>query len=574
MILTKWLNKSLRTKMLTMFVFLTIIPLIVVSLISYQKYSNIILEREYNLADIKTVHLTREIDLLFQDFYRFTEISRLEITKNFLVNDQHTTAESNEIQEVFDFYRSSYLAGNHIFDLQIMNTEGKTISDQRGIYHRGEVAKNLLKESWQNTPKRKIELVKKNGFPALDIIKPIFNNDNSHIGWIQITIDTSAITDIINNNLLGDNSGYTILSSNNTILFQSKNLKDISTDFNSESLFELESGHFITENSFYNFNTSQLTNFKIVGVADLDEINKNTAEIKTLILITVISSISFVIGLYFFISNKLILPIRLLRDKMQQASQGDLYAKVNPHGEDELATLGDSFNRMIIKIRTLMDRSVEEQKKLKAAEFRSMQAQINPHFLYNTLDTIVWMAESKEHKQVIEITKALSQFCRVSLSKGKDWISIEEEVSHIASYLFIQKIRYEDILDVSLEINKDIYSFQIIKLLLQPIIENAIYHGIKNKRGKGFLRIKGNFDSNNMIYFEIIDNGIGMTEDRLTYLKEQLRKGEVLDDAKSGFGLVNVQQRLKLYYGESFGLKVNSWYKSGTRVSITIPRRR
>ncbi|RCW74824.1 sensor histidine kinase [Saliterribacillus persicus] len=574
MILTKWLNKSLRTKMLTMFVFLTIIPLIVVSLISYQKYSNIILEREYNLADIKTVHLTREIDLLFQDFYRFTEISRLEITKNFLVNDQHTTAESNEIQEVFDFYRSSYLAGNHIFDLQIMNTEGKTISDQRGIYHRGEVAKKLLKESWQNTPKRKIELVKKNGFPALDIIKPIFNNDNSHIGWIQITIDTSAITDIINNNLLGDNSGYTILSSNNTILFQSKNLKDISPDFNSESLFELESGNLITENSFYNFNTSQLTNFKIVGVADLDEINKNTAEIKTLILITVISSISFVIGLYFFISNKLILPIRLLRDKMQQASQGDLYAKVNPHGEDEVATLGDSFNRMIIKIRTLMDRSVEEQKKLKAAEFRSMQAQINPHFLYNTLDTIVWMAESKEHKQVIEITKALSQFCRVSLSKGKDWISIEEEVSHIASYLFIQKIRYEDILDVSLEINKDIYSFQIIKLLLQPIIENAIYHGIKNKRGKGFLRIKGNFDSNNMIYFEIIDNGIGMTEDRLTYLKEQLRKGEVLDDAKSGFGLVNVQQRLKLYYGESFGLKVNSWYKSGTRVSITIPRRR
>ncbi|GAE92035.1 two-component sensor histidine kinase [Gracilibacillus boraciitolerans JCM 21714] len=202
-----------------------------------------------------------------------------------------------------------------------------------------------------------------------------------------------------------------------------------------------------------------------------------------------------------------------------------------------------------------------------------MQAQINPpHFLYNTLDTIIWLAEAKEHQSVIELTKALSQYSRISLNKGKDWITIADEIAHIDSYLYIQKTRYEDVLDVSVQVDSNIFNYHILKLLLQPIVENAIYHGIKNKRGKGFLRINGTIEGQDRIRFEVVDNGIGMDEIRLEKLRSHLINGEVIPETKNGFGLINVQQRIQLYYGKEYGLKINSWKGSGTRVTITIPK--
>ncbi len=188
------------------------------------------------------------------------------------------------------------------------------------------------------------------------------------------------------------------------------------------------------------------------------------------------------------------------------------------------------------------------------------------------MDTIIWLAEAKEHQSVIELTKALSQYSRISLNKGKDWITIADEISHIDSYLYIQKTRYEDILDVSVQIDSSILRYHILKLLLQPIVENAIYHGIKNKRGRGFLRINGGLDEENCIRFEVIDNGIGMDENRLQELRDHLLSGDVLPEAKNGFGLINVQQRIQLYYGKEYGLKINSWKGSGTRVTLTIPK--
>ncbi|MGP4041406.1 sensor histidine kinase [Gracilibacillus sp. D59] len=569
----KWLDKSLRIKMLVMFVLLTVFPLVLIGFISYMKSSNIVSERAYSLAQIKTSQITREIDVLFQDIHRFNEIGKQQSTVQFLLHQGETYEEAKEILSLFDFYQKSYLSGEDIFDIEIMNLEGKTISNTRGVYQRNDIET----EEWlaEDPTQTKMEIIYRNGFPTLVMTDAIvWDITDSVIGMLKITIDASAITSVLDDVHLTESSSFFITSTDRDIFFQQKqhNTAD-QVYFDLERISEKEQGYYTNDGIFYVYETSKMTDWKVIGQAPIREIMKDSNEIRSLIFLTVISSIIFTIGLYMFISNKLIFPIQILKTKMTQAAEGNLKAKVNPVGEDEIATLGHSFNQMISKIKSLLDQSIEEQKKLKAAEFRTMQAQINPHFLYNTLDTIVWLAEAKEHESVIEITKALSQYSRISLNKGKDWITIADEMSHIDSYLYIQQTRYEDILDVTIDVDEDLYRYHILKLLLQPIVENAIYHGIKNKRGKGFLRINGAFEDDDKIRFEVIDNGIGMDEVRLQKLRNHLISGEVVPDSKNGFGLINVQQRIQLYYGKKYGLTINSWKGSGTRITITIPKR-
>ncbi|SFM24444.1 two-component system, sensor histidine kinase YesM [Gracilibacillus orientalis] len=568
-----WLDKSLRTKMLVMFVLLTVFPLILIGLITYIKSSNIVSERAYSLAQIKTSQITREIDVLFQDIHRFNEIGKQHSTVQFLLHQEETYDEAKEILSLFDFYQKSYLSGEDVFDIQIMNLEGKTISNNKGVYQRNDME---IEEGFAEDPTQsKMEIIYRNGFPTLVITNAIvWDITDSVIGMLKITIDVSAITSVLDDVNLTESSSFFITSTERDIFFQkTQRTSADNVYFDLERISEKEQGYYTENGTFYVYETSKMTDWKVIGQAPIREIMKDSNDIRTLIFLTVISSIIFIIGLYMFISNKLILPIRILKTKMTQAADGNLKAKVNPVGEDEIATLGHSFNQMISKIKSLLDLSIEEQKKLKAAEFRTMQAQINPHFLYNTLDTIVWLAETEEHESVIELTKALSQYSRISLNKGKDWITIADEMSHIDSYLYIQKTRYEDILDVAVDVDQELYRYHILKLLLQPIVENAIYHGIKNKRGMGFLRINGSLEGEDRIHFEVIDNGIGMGEARLQKLRNHLISGEVVPDSKNGFGLINVQQRIQLYYGKEYGLKINSWKGSGTRITITIPKR-
>ena len=174
--------------------------------------------------------------------------------------------------------------------------------------------------------------------------------------------------------------------------------------------------------------------------------------------------------------------------------------------EEEINVLARAFNQMSERIRRLLDKNTQEQKNLREAELRLHQEQISPHFLYNTLDSIVWMAEGGNNRQVVEMTTDFSDFFRTVLSGGRDFITIEEEESHIRSYLKIQKIRYEDILDYSIQIEPEIKDHIVLKMLLQPLVENALYHGIKNKRGGGCIIIRGYEDRDNLI-FEVEDNG-------------------------------------------------------------------
>ena len=189
---------------------------------------------------------------------------------------------------------------------------------------------------------------------------------------------------------------------------------------------------------------------------------------------------------------------------------------------DEIAELGMSFNIMIGKIRDLLDSKLKEHEELKKAELRALQAQINPHFLYNTLDTIIWMAEANRTAEVIEIVRALSSFFRLSLSKGRDWITIGEELERTRSYLTIQKIRYRDILDYKIEADEAVLDNTVLKLSLQPLVENALYHGIKNKRRGGTITVRAQQQGADEILLQVEDDGIGLTPEKLAQVQAGL----------------------------------------------------
>ena len=247
---------------------------------------------------------------------------------------------------------------------------------------------------------------------------------------------------------------------------------------------------------------------------------------------------------------------------------GDLRARAPATSVEELVNLTESFNVMADKIEALVEQNRREQENLKKSELRTLQAQIAPHFLYNTLDAIVWLAESGSTDEVVHITRALSDFFRISLSQGRDWIDVREEVRHVRGYLTIQKVRYRDILEYEIDIPEDVQEGLILKLLLQPLVENAIYHGVKYRRRGGKVRVVGRREGERL-YFAVIDNGPGMTEERLLEVIAGL--GE--EDATAGYGLSNVDRRIRLYYGLKRGLTIHS-DSDGTRVEFTLPVRR
>lgn len=299
-----------------------------------------------------------------------------------------------------------------------------------------------------------------------------------------------------------------------------------------------------------------------------EELMENTRQtFQTSILI-----VATVAVLTLFLSNltlqKLVQPIRKLCEASKRVAKGDFTVRNKVESKDEIAVLIDNFNDMTAEIGHLIDRIKEEESHLRLMETKLLQAQINPHFLYNTLDTIVWLAEAGQDEQVVKMITHLSEFFRTTLSKGKDYITLEEEKRHVESYLQIQQFRYQDIMDYKICMDQEILDYTVPKLTLQPLVENALYHGIKNKRGGGIITIEGK-KKGNRIELKVIDTGKGMTEQELAGLRRYI--AGYGRDADRGFGLANVNQRIHHYYGEEYGIFFESEENVGTEAVIIIP---
>ena len=303
---------------------------------------------------------------------------------------------------------------------------------------------------------------------------------------------------------------------------------------------------------------------------------KKSSVILTILQITIII-FSFAVSLngYITVSHSISKPLSDMKELSTQISHGNLEARTNVPDVDELIPLANNMNLMAEQIDLLIKKNVEEQQNIQKAEMKALQAQITPHFLYNTFDTIIWLAEEEKTDEVVKITKAFSDFLRISLSRGHEWITIGQELDHIKNYLTIQKIRYADILNYEINVDESILEFEIIKLVLQPLVENAIYHGIKNKRGRGHLVVTADYtdDSKQFITFSVSDDGAGFTQERLEQVNAEL--SEANNDAEqltSVYGLYNVNKKLKLYYGDKTdGLIIKSEHNKGSTISFTIP---
>lgn len=272
--------------------------------------------------------------------------------------------------------------------------------------------------------------------------------------------------------------------------------------------------------------------------------------------------------LSYYIPLSITRPIRKLSEVTDQVAKGDLNVHFEARSGVEVSRLSDSLNTMIDKINELLEQVTTEQIRLRKAEFELLQTQINPHFLYNTLDTIIWLAEAGKQKEVVSMVGSLSEFFRTSLNQGKDIIPIKEELQHVKSYLEIQQVRYQDILKYEIQVPGDLDRYLIPKITIQPIVENALYHGIKNKRGMGWIRISGRREEGGFM-IQVEDNGIGISEERLCQVRDKIRYRE--PNGKDVYGLYNVNERIRLNFGEEFGISMESVYGEGTTVGIYLP---
>ena len=310
------------------------------------------------------------------------------------------------------------------------------------------------------------------------------------------------------------------------------------------------------------------TGWKVVGVTPENVVTLNTIKTR-LFIVFIIALILFILALInSYISSRITNPIKELEKSVGILEEGNLDVPVYAGGSYEIQHLGKSIGDMAAQIRLLMKDIVTEHEAKRKQEFDTFQSQINPHFLYNTLDIIVWMIENEQKAEAVKAVTALARFFRISLSKGKSIITVRDELEHVRNYLMIQHMRFKNKFTYEIQAEDGVLELASLKLMLQPLVENAIYHGMEFMDGDGEILLKV-WKEEGDLYFSVIDNGLGMTEEQVG----NLFTGASHVDSKrgSGIGVKNVNERIKLYFGEKYGLSIESEPDEGTTVKIHLP---
>ena len=310
------------------------------------------------------------------------------------------------------------------------------------------------------------------------------------------------------------------------------------------------------------------TGWKLVGVIKGTGISLNMLKTRLFIVFVILLIIFIVIIINSYISFRVTNPIRELEKSVKALEEGNLDADIYMGGSYEVQHLGKSVQDMKFRIKGLMQDIVNEHEEKRKSEFDSLQAQINPHFLYNTLDIIVWQIENEKQSEAVHTVTALARFFRLSLGKGKNIVTVKDEIDHVKNYLMIQHMRFKNKFDYEFDIAEDVLELPSLKLMLQPLVENAIYHGMEFMDGDGLITIKA-WREENELYLSVADNGLGMTEDKVEMILTG--KSSSGNGRGSGIGVKNVNERIKLYFGEAYGLTIDSEPDEGTKVTIHLP---
>ena len=386
--------------------------------------------------------------------------------------------------------------------------------------------------------------------------------------WVALDLRFASISSYINNVGIGQH-GYCFLMDESGILYHPQQqliysqLKSEDTD----TLADLPDGTYSENNVIYVLQTVEGSPWRVVGVSYVDElVTSSLWENFWLLALAAVAVLLAALVSSIVISRALSRPLKGLSRAMRQFEKNaDTFTYAPVGGAREVQELSESFGHMVVKIQHLMETVRREEINLRKTELKALQAQINPHFLYNTLDSIAWMCEQGRNDEAVQMVNALAQLFRISISRGHELIPIRSELRHAESYLKIQKHRYKNQFSYRFDVDESCLDFLCNKITLQPIIENAIYHGINGLVDEGEIVITLRADGSDVV-FTVADNGVGMEEEQIQAILRKERSDH------TGIGIKNVNDRLKIYFGEGYGITIDSEPDVGTTVTIRMPQ--
>jgi two-component system sensor histidine kinase YesM len=487
-----------------------------------------------------------------------------------------------ELIVMMKLYRESAVFSEDIQNFYILGNDGVCFNEKRGIYQieRHEKSQYIYDMILNHENELLVLSSREMGWEEEDCfvigqkIRQTWTNKT--IGIIAIEMKAHAVQSVYMDEVLGETGYFSLYDKDGREMFSEEGSRETEGINLREEVFVNEAGSYQEKaggnTELIVYDSIANTGWRIVGHVPLREMMAPVYKLGVLFLVAILLTLVFLGALYYYLSRRITDPITELKEKMLLAEQGDMDATVMVTSKDEISILQRQYNRMLSHIKVLMEENIEEQRNLQKAELKALQAQINPHFLYNTLELVIWLAASEENDQVIEVVDKLAIFFKTGLSKGVEWISVEKEIEHVESYLSIQQCRYSDLLSFEICMEPDICQYFMLKMLLQPIVENALYHGIKNRENGGKITIAGK-EENGYLLFEVADTGCGMEPAILEDLQQKIRENVLpYTDHENGFGIYNVNRRIRLYYGEDCGLTIWSERDSGTKVTIKLKK--
>ena len=422
------------------------------------------------------------------------------------------------------------------------------------------------KEEMLNVTKPHVESLFKDYYSWVVTISEYMKNSEGETIQVALDIQFSQIANYMDDVGIGQH-GYCYIADKKGDIIYHPQQQLIYSGLKEEEYNYLKDGSHVEKDAIYSVRSLDNCEWKIIGVCYIDEMitNKVNHIMKTLSVIFLIVVLLTVLIIRFF-SKLFSNPARELANAMQEFEKDtNNFEFKSIEGTAEITSLTESFEHMVVQIKELVEKVRQEEITLRKTELKALQAQINPHFLYNTLDAIAWLCEEERHKDAVEMVNSLAKLFRISISRGHELITIEKEMQHAKSYLKIQNFRYKNQFTYSFDVDEECLNYLCNKITLQPIIENAIYHGIDRMVDEGKINI-GIHQKGDRIIFTVEDNGVGMTEEQC----EKILHKDAGD--RVGIGIKNVNDRIKIYFGEEYGLTIQSELDEGTRVTISMPK--
>ena len=571
-------NLSIQSSIFMYFTVTAIIAIALISLIIFQRFTNslnaTIIEENSGIVG----QLGESVDSYLRNAMKVSDSIYYNVIKNTDISNDDIKKGMNLIYVNND---------NMIDDIALISGKGELIESMPAL--RLKDNSNVLEKDFFKKSMAESEYI---NF-SMPHIRDLFDRNENSYSWVISLSRAVEVTDegkatqalllinlnyryfeeIFSNVNLG-NGGYVYLTNDRgDIIWHPKQNEIYSGRFNEDNKYAATLKDGITvenlsgKNLTLNIRTIGYTGWKLVGVTPSAALGIDGIKFRFFVLFVADLFLFLLAMINAFISDKISNPIKSLDGSVREIESGNLDVEIVPSGSYEVEHLGKSIKNMLGRIKVLMSDLVAEHNAKRKSEFDTLQSQINPHFLYNTLDIIVWMIENENSDKAVNIVTALAKFFRISLSKGKNIITVKDEVEHVRNYLMIQNMRFKNRFEYSIDVDEKVLSYSSLKLMLQPLVENAIYHGMEFMDGDGEIDVKV-FKEDDSLYFTITDNGLGMSEDMVETL---LSKDFVSSKKGSGIGVKNVNERIKLYFGSEYGLKVESEPDEGTKITIHLP---